>query len=66
MPKTGLASEIKMVTMQIKKLIEDMSSIDKKVELKRVIEEAEKAGISRGFANDAIGRLASEKIGTDH
>ncbi len=51
-----------MVTMQIKKLIEDLSSIDKKVELKRVIEEAEKSGISRGFANDAIGRLASEKI----
>lgn len=51
-----------MVTMQIKKLIEDLSSIDKKVELKRVIEEAEKAGISSGFAKDAIGRLASEKV----
>lgn len=51
-----------MVTMQIKKLIEDLSSIDKKVELKRVIEEAEKAGISSGFAKDAIGRLASEGI----
>lgn len=48
-----------MVTMQIKKLIEDLS-IDKKVELNRVIEEAEKAGISKGFAKDAIGRLASE------
>ncbi len=50
-----------MVTMQIKKLIEDLS-IDKKVELKRVIEEAEKSGISSGFAKDAIGRLASEGI----
>lgn len=51
-----------MVTMQIKKLIEDLSSIDKKVDLNRVIEEAEKAGISKGFAKDAIGRLASEKV----
>lgn len=50
-----------MVTMQIKKMIEDLS-IDKKVELNRVIEEAEKAGISKGFAKDAIGRLASEGI----
>ncbi len=48
-----------MVTMQIKKLIETLS-IDKKVELNRVLEEAEKAGISKGFAKDAIGRLASE------
>lgn len=51
-----------MVTMQIKKLIEDLSGMDKKVELKRVIEEAEKIGIRSGFAKDAIGRLASEKV----
>lgn len=48
-----------MVTEQIRKLIDGLS-IDKKVDMNRVLEEAEKAGISRGFAMDAIGRLASE------
>lgn len=48
-----------MVTEQIKKIVEQLG-VDRKAELKRVIEEAEKAGISRGFVMDAIGRLASE------